>query len=493
MPTQNPLDLSKEIIFSSSDAVISRRISGLEKKGQLRKIAPRLYTTNIYDAPENIVRRNLLDIVAWRVPNAVISHRSAFEMAPTPSGDFFVTSETKQRIANIPGIIINVLQGHPPLESDIKLGSSAIYISSEYRRTLEVLQVSRKSGNESKLLPVSVIEGKIEKMIIVGGEKEVNDFRDKSRDVASALDMEAEFDKLNKIISALLSTHPDTILTTDSGRALAAGVPYDQDRAKRFEILFHALQADFFPAYPDINTSENAFRNFAFFESYFSNYIEGTEFEVGEAKEIVDTGRIIPNRSGDSHDILGTFNVVSNRAEMKRIPATEDEFISLLKSRHAALLRGRPDFEPGIFKTKMNRAGETVFVAPDRVIGTLNYGFKLYRALTSPFAKAIFMMFMCSEVHPFNDGNGRVSRIMMNAELVAVDQTRIIVPNVFRDDYLLALRRLTRNEDPSVFIRAMAKLQQFCSQIKTDTFEEALRALDAANAFKEPDEARLIV
>lgn len=45
------------------------------------------------------------------------------------------------------------------------------------------------------------------------------------------------------------------------------------------------------------------------------------------------------------------------------------------------------------------------------------------------------MMFMISEVHPFNDGNGRVARVMMNAELVRADQSRIIVPTVFREDY----------------------------------------------------------
>ena len=45
---------------------------------------------------------------------------------------------------------------------------------------------------------------------------------------------------------------------------------------------------------------------------------------------------------------------------------------------------------------------------------------------------------MISEVHPFNDGNGRIARVMMNAELVRADQSRIIVPTVFREDYILA-------------------------------------------------------
>ena len=29
------------------------------------------------------------------------------------------------------------------------------------------------------------------------------------------------------------------------------------------------------------------------------------------------------------------------------------------------------------------------------------------------------MMFMMSEVHPFDDGNGRLARLMMNTELVS--------------------------------------------------------------------------
>ena len=53
-----------------------------------------------------------------------------------------------------------------------------------------------------------------------------------------------------------------------------------------------------------------------------------------------------------------------------------------------------------------------------------------------------------TDEHPFTDGNRRISRIMMNAELVAADQSKIIIPTVFREDYLNALRRLTRRNDP---------------------------------------------
>ena len=67
---------------------------------------------------------------------------------------------------------------------------------------------------------------------------------------------------------------------------------------------------------PDRNTSPDSSRNFAFFESYFSNYIEGTVFEVDEAKSIVETNRPLPARKEESDDVLGTYKIVSNKDEM---------------------------------------------------------------------------------------------------------------------------------------------------------------------------------
>ncbi len=66
-----------------------------------------------------------------------------------------------------------------------------------------------------------------------------------------------------------------------------------------------------------------------------------------------------------------------------------------------------------------NQFGTLIFVAPEDVHGTLAEGFRIYQRLSEPLHRAIFMMFLVSEVHPFADGNGRVARIMMNAELLA--------------------------------------------------------------------------
>ncbi len=56
------VDTQKEIIIGSSDPNISRVLSKKEKNGDLRKVAPRIYTTNLIDSLENVVRRNLIDM-----------------------------------------------------------------------------------------------------------------------------------------------------------------------------------------------------------------------------------------------------------------------------------------------------------------------------------------------------------------------------------------------------------------------------------------------
>lgn len=483
------VDLSKEIIFSSSDTNVSRKISALLKSGKLRKIAPRIYSSNMVDSAENIVRRNIINILEWRYKHAVISHRSAKEMRPTADGYFFLTSSYSKKVTDLPGITIYLQKGSAGDSGDLPYQN--IYIAGEYRWMLENMQQSRRGDALSKCLPVTEIEQKLEKILLIGGETKLNAYRDTLRATSERLGMTKEFQKINKIISALLSTHSADILSSPSAKAMATGLPFDAERAELFDILFHAINDMYCVERTNRNIDEDSFRLFSFFESYFSNYIEGTEFGIDEAKQIVDSGIPIPRRNEDSHDILGTFYVLSNRAEMSRIPTSFDNLCSLLQSRHAMLLDGRPHLEPGIFKTKNNRAGNTVFVDWRLVKGTLNVGFKYYSALADPFAKAVFMMFMVSEIHPFYDGNGRIARIMMNAELVHAEQTRIIVPTVFREDYLLALRKLSRKKDPYAYINVMTKLQKFSDNLYGTDFTELKEYLRTCNAFEEPSQARL--
>lgn len=473
-----------EILFAGIDISESKR-KKMVSEGSLRKIANKVYTPIIDEDLEVVVRRNAFCILGFLFPHAVISHRSAFELRQTEKGDIFLTYKYTKNV-KLPGLTVHLLEGHPGTERDMPFIEN-LFISSAERRTLENLQAGRARGSASKCLSRADIENYLEKHLQVNGEKGLNEFRDRAREYSHILGMESEFEKLNSIIGALLQTRPASVLTSPGAMARAVGEPFDAERLKIFEILFTALHNEQFEIMAEPNVESSAFRNFAFFESYFSNYIEGTEFEIDEARRIVETGLPLPARNADSHDVLGTFQIVSSRTEMRRTPSSPDELIDILQDRHRVIMSARPDRHPGMFKMQNNHAGDTHFVDCTLVRGTLRKGFEYYQALDGAFAKALFMLFMISEVHPFADGNGRISRIMMNAEMVAADQSKIIIPTVFRDDYLNALRRLTRRKDPSVFIRAMSRVRKFSANIQGNDFEETCSYLEQCNAFKNSD------
>ena len=226
-----------------------------------------------------------------------------------------------------------------------------------------------------------------------------------------------------------------------------------------------------------------------FFEAYFSNFIEGTEFAVDEAAAIVFENRIPNARPQDAHDIIGTYRIVSNEGELRRSPRTFAEFERLLKHHHAAIMSARSDKNPGQYKTQHNRAGSTEFVAPELVRGTLDLGFKAFLSLATPFQRAVFMMFLVAEVHPFSDGNGRLSRIMMNAELVSAGEQRIIIPTIYRANYLSALKAISNRTSAEPLIRMLDFAQRFTRAIDWRNFARAEAELREAKAFMDSAEA----
>jgi Fic family protein len=479
----------QEIIFGSPESKISKQISKLQKEGKIRKIAPRIYSSNLTEPIEEIVRRNLFQILGKLYPQSILSHRSAFEFKPTEEGHIFVTYTYTKKIT-LPGITIRFLEGHKPIDGDNPI-SGELFASQKARAFLENLQAAKNIGPTSKCLTLPEIEEKLEQIIRVNGEDEINKVRDKAKAIAKELGMQKEFEKLNKMISALLATQTSKILSSSIGLARASGFPYDPERMKLFEELFRELQKKEFKHRSDRNTTTKSFRNFAFFESYFSNYIEGTVFEIDEAKQIIATNKPLAARNQDSHDVLGTYHLVSNKKEMSITPESPDELLRMLSYRHKILLSSREDKNPGQFKDKNNFAGSTSFVDFNLVKGTLIHSFDFYKALEHPFSKSTYMMFVLSEVHPFLDGNGRIARVMMNAELVKAGQSKIIIPTVYRDDYMGALRKLTRQGNTDPYIRMLQRAQEFSENIFGDDMNEMQNYLKDCNAFEEHTEAML--
>lgn len=478
----------QEIIFASSEKRESRRITALLKEKLIRKIATRIYTSNLEEKPAVIIKRNWYRILANLFPDAVLSHRSALEFKPTPQGHIYLTYSYSSNVL-LPGLSVHLLKGSGPIEGDHPFFENLL-VSQEARAFLENFQETRKKGEESKRLPLSEIEEKLDSIIRARGEKGLNTLRDKAREISMVLEMQKEFKKLNELISDLLATGKSKNLTSPVAIARSFGEPFDPARIQLFEALYGELAGKVFPKHSALGSLSN-YRTVAFFESYFSNYIEGTEFTVEEAKEIIRTGTPLPARDEDSHDILGTYRIVSDRKEMAVCPATADAFLDLMRGRHAVLLHSRKSIKPGEFKDRNNRAGSTEFVDWTLVNGTLKKGFDWYQLLKDPFSKAVYMMFLVSEVHPFLDGNGRIARVMMNAELSAKGLSKIIIPNVYREDYMGALRKLTRQQIADPYINMMARAYAFSSNLTQETLDEMEQHLELSNAFKEPTEGKL--
>jgi len=336
------------------------------------------------------------------------------------------------------------------------------------------------------VLPQEAIEAALDRVLMVGGERRLNQLRDHARDVAERLGYNSQFKRLDTLIGALLGTQAAKHLTARQALARAAGRPYDPHRLEIFEALFTELNRSSLPELPDPASSGAARENFAFFEAYFSNYIEGTTFTVEEAEDIVFHGQIVENRSEDSHDVLGTFNAAALPPWRDQPPRSADDFLLWLRSVNALVMQSRLDKRPGEWKDKPNQAGSTLFVLPELVPGTLREGFVRINALAHPLAQAIMAMFVVTEVHPFTDGNGRTARLVMNCMLSAQKLSRIIIPTVYREDYLLPLKALSHHREPQPLIAALSRIQRWSAafgyaQPRWDVREQ----LSRCNAFQE--------
>ncbi len=478
-----------EIILSSGNNKVSQAIRRAVQNRELRKIAPKIYTSNFTDQPEQIIKRNRYQLLGLLFPKGIISHRSALEGGF--AGDTIILNYKYSKVIHLPGLTIHLIQGPGPDEEDTPFLEN-LYIASRGRAFLENLSKSRMRGCFTKNLSQNDLEDRLDRFIRIYGTEELNLLRNQARRVSQRLNMIEELSRLELMIGALLGTKEAHSLVSDKARRRAQGAPYDPARVELFAALTAYVQQHELSKLPTSLTTTSSLIHHAFFESYFSNYIEGTEFAIEEAEQIIFEKKIFPNRKADSHDILSTYQMVSDRRLMGTVPQKESEFITLLLQRHARLMAGRESALPGRFKDVHNRAGNTIFVAPDEVQGTLSKGFALYQQLPPGIARALFIMFLVTETHPFVDGNGRIARIMMNAECDAAGECRIIIPTVYREDYLLALRRLSRNSDPSPYVRMMLKAQAFTHSISFEDYTQALMRLKAANAFLEPSEAKFM-
>lgn len=466
-----------------SNKSLAPAVSRKLKQGLLRKLGSRVYTTNLSEKAEVLVRRHAWLIVEELFPGALISDRTALEHRPSSDGSIFVISNKKRPLV-LPGLSIHPRKGHPPLPDD-KPFMGNLYLASLARAYLENMVPSRaRKKGIARTLSRKEVEEMLETLLRSAGTEALQKMRDDARKIALEMDAGEAFRALDALIGTLLRSRSES-LHSPTAIARVKGEPYDPKRLDLFQHLYETLSSTVLP----VRTIANESSALPFFEAYFSNFIEGTEFEVDEAARIIFEGKIPRERPADAHDVIGTYQITSDEREMSLSFEDADQMILLLKKRHARLMQGRPEMRPGQFKTSPNRAGSTYFVDPELVIGTLKQGFRWLRSLRTPFQRAVYMMFLIAEVHPFADGNGRCARLMMNGELVAAKEARIIIPTIFRNNYLAALKSLTHNQQAQPLIQTLDFAQNYTSRIDWSSYQKAKQMLTLTHAFSDPNQA----
>ena len=471
--------ISRGVAASEARAIQRRAASG-----ELARIAQGIYLAEkAKKSQAAVVRRNWHRILAALAPGAVISHRSALAGGIT-SDNMVVLSHPSRynKKLELPGLTVYIVKGPSNLPGDMPMGRGDLHFASRQRHLLENL--SRSRGSNPRSAGAGAVEQRLISVLNASGEVELNRIRDEARDLAQPLGMKAEFTKLAGIVGALLRTHAVGKLKTKEGKLAAKGTPVDAERLRRFEILASRLRSETLPRRPAVATEEPERSNFAFLESYFSNYVEGTEFAIEEARQIALEGRIVEKRPKDSHDVLGVFLLALKSPWRETVPPLGADFPKELAVRHAVMMEKRPEASPGEFKLEPNRAGGTWFVDPGLVRATLIEGSRLARSVPEGLARAIYLAFVISEVHPFSDGNGRISRLVMNAECSRTGEARIIIPTLFHEEYVDCQRQLSRQNDPEGHIRALALMQAWTVALDYPDTDRLIESVKRTNALE---------
>lgn len=270
----------------------ARRLQRQAEAGALRRVVKGVYAPAVPDdelAP--LVRRNWQKVAGVLVPGGVVSHRTAMKGGPSPEGDMIVSHPTAfNRKVALPGLRIRVVHGPGPLPGDLPMGNSGIHCAGRARFFLE--NIGRKGDLR---IERDELEEFLVNVLNASGEKALNEVRDSAAALAHALNADKPLEELRRIIEALLGTHSKGELKTRAGQAVAKGTPVDAERMYRFEVLAACLRAEPLPRIESSITGQ-ARQNFAFIESYFSNYVEGTRFDIEQARDIVMRQVIVPNR-----------------------------------------------------------------------------------------------------------------------------------------------------------------------------------------------------
>lgn len=168
--------------------------------------------------------------------------------------------------------------------------------------------------------------------------------------------------------------------------------------------------------------------------TYNSNHIEGSKLSEDQTRLIFETNMIDAGEGIPVDDIIETvnhFRAIDYVIDHAEEPLTED----IIKELHRILKQGTKDstlawFAVGDYKKRANVVSGKETAKPSEVPTKMNSLLSRYEALDIVSIEAIIEFhYNFERIHPFQDGNGRVGRLVALKECLRYD----IVPFIIED------------------------------------------------------------
>ena len=212
--------------------------------------------------------------------------------------------------------------------------------------------------------------------------------------------------------------------------------------------------------------------------NYHSNAIEGNSLTLGETRSLILHGLTAHGKPiRDYLDIKGHDEAV--KAIEDAVKRNEDLNEVFIRNLHKVLLKEpyeidaiTPEGQPtkrlisiGDYKIQPNNVrtstGEIYyFTPPEQVKPTMSDLIDWYRKNENegehPIVIAATFHYRFVRIHPFDDGNGRMARLLMNMILIKHGYTVAIIPREERDQYIQTLEQSDKSEDLAEFITYVA-------------------------------------
>ena len=187
--------------------------------------------------------------------------------------------------------------------------------------------------------------------------------------------------------------------------------------------------------------------------AYNSNRIEGSKLSEDQTRYIFETNTIdVPKDDAiNVDDIIETvnhftcFDYMLSHARENLSENIIKEFHSILKSNTSD---ARKDwFNVGDYKSRPNMVGETKTTAPGKVAAEIKKLISLYnQKQPASFEDIVEFHHQFESIHPFQDGNGRVGRIIMFKECLAHGVLPFIIDNEYKMYYYRGLKEFSNEK-----------------------------------------------